>query len=272
MPTSHGVLVRRYDHHPALGRHQVLDARSLKYRQPHRGEALRPVAWEPDIPVLDQQNLLEQGILTSRLVPGATDADELGSCTANAAAVALSVLLSPTDLERAGLTLLHPGRDEEWAIRLYAEATRVDEFVPYQWPPADCGSSGLGVAKALQARGLIGSYTHALDADAIAAALQNGPVLLGLPWFNAWFSPGGDGFIDNIPYWRTSGLAGGHEVCAIALEDVAQDHAGRVIPERTVLRLRNSWGPSWGIGGDFFLRLSTYVALREQIDAIQLHA
>lgn len=272
MPTSHGVLVRRYDPHPALGRHQVLDARSLKHQTRHRGETLRAVQWQPAIPVLDQQNLSEQGIRTSLLVDGAPDVDALGSCTANAAAAALSVLLAPADRQRAGLTALHAGRDEEWAIRLYAEATLVDEYVPYQWPPADCGSSGLGVAKALHARGLIGSYTHALDADALATALQSGPVLLGLPWFNAWFTPGTDGFVDTVPNWRTSGLAGGHEVCAIALEDVAQDHAGRVIPERTVLRIRNSWGPSWGLGGDFLLRLSTYVALREQVDAIQLHA
>ncbi|WP_158824641.1 hypothetical protein [Streptomyces sp. NRRL F-5527] len=45
-----------------------------------------------------------------------------------------------------------------------------------------------------------------------------------------------------------------------------------MIPERTVLRLRNSWSRGWGHDGDFFLRLSTYVALREQIDAIRLHA
>ncbi|MDJ0464975.1 hypothetical protein [Streptomyces sp. H27-C3] len=272
MPTSHGVLVRRYDHHPALGRHQVLDARSLRHQTRHRGETLRTATWEPGIPVLDQQNLTAQGIRTSQLVTGAQDVDELGSCTANAAATALSVLLAPADLERAGLTPLHPGRTEEWAIRLYAEATLVDEYVPYQWPPADCGSSGLGVATALRARGLVGSYTHALNADALATALQSGPVLLGLPWFQGWFTPGADGFVDTVPYWRTSGLTGGHEVCAIALQDVAQDHAGRVIPERTVLRIRNSWGPSWGLGGDFLLRLSTYVALREQIDAIQLHA
>lgn len=144
--------------------------------------------------------------------------------------------------------------------------------MPYQWPPADSGSSGLGVARALKARGLIGSYPHALDADALAAALQDGPVLLGLPWFDAWFTPGDDGFVDTVPYWRTSGLVGGHEVCAIGLEDVAQYTDGRVIPERTVLRLRNSWGTSWGHADDFFLRLSTYVALREQVDAIQLHA
>ncbi|MFH8294957.1 hypothetical protein [Streptomyces sp. NPDC018059] len=271
MPTTHGVLVRRYDVHPALGRHQVLDARSLAYRQHYGGELLRPVRWQPAIPVLNQQNLIAQGICTSAVVPGAPDVDAVGSCTANAAAVALSVALDPADLEEAGL----PGDDaaeaERWALRLYAKATAVDEFVPYQWPPADSGSSGLGVARALKASGLITSYTHALDATALAAALQNGPVLVGLPWFNAWSTPGRDGFVDTVPYWRTSGLAGGHEVCATGLEEVAQYNSGRVIPERTVLRLRNSWGQDWGQGGDFFLHLSTYIALHEQVDAIQLH-
>lgn len=85
-----------------------------------------------------------------------------------------------------------------------------------------------------------------MEADALAAALQDGPVLLGLPWFNAWFTPGRDGFVDAVPYWRTSGLAGGHEVCAIGLEDVAQYPDGRVIPERTVLRLRATPGAGAG--------------------------
>ncbi|TQE33075.1 hypothetical protein [Streptomyces ipomoeae] len=272
MPVAHGVLIRRYDVHPSLGRHQVLDARSLAYRRRHRGEALRTVRWQPTIPVLNQQGLFAQGIRTSAVVAGADDVDAVGSCTANAAATALSVLLAPADLERAGLPTDDAAEAERWAIRLYSEATAVDEFLPYQWPPADSGSSGLGIARALKARGLIGSYTHVLDADALAAALQDGPVLLGLPWFDAWFTPGDDGFVDTVPYWRTSGLAGGHEVCAIGLEDVAQYTDGHVIPERTVLRLRNSWGTSWGHAGDFFLRLSTYVALREQVDAIQLHA
>ncbi|PZT71495.1 hypothetical protein [Streptomyces sp. AC1-42T] len=271
MPTTDGVLVRHYTPHPALGRHQVLDARSLAYRRHHRGEALRAVRWQPTIPVLNQQDLYAQGIRTSAVVPGAHDVDAVGSCTANAAAAALSVLLGPDAFDRADLPTTDAVQAEIWAIRLYAEATAVDEFVPYQWPPADSGSSGLGVARALKSRGLISSYTHALNSDTLAAALQEGPVLLGLPWFNAWFTPGPNGFVDSVPYWRTSGLAGGHEVCAIGLEQVAQYPDGRVIPERTVLRLRNSWGPEWGHDGDFLLRLSTYVALRKQIDAIQLH-
>ncbi|MER0443008.1 hypothetical protein ABR738_00205 [Streptomyces sp. Edi4] len=271
MPTTHGVLVRHYDPHPALGRHQVLDARSLRFRHRATRDTLHPVSWQPTIPVLDQQNLQAQHIRTSQLVDGTPDVDALGSCTANAAAAALSIVLDAPRLAAAGLTP-DARAAEEWAIRLYADATAADEFTAWQWPPNDAGSSGLGAARALHSRGLIGSYTHILDADALASALQSGPVLLGLPWYDAWFTPGTDAFVDTVPYWRTSGLAGGHEVCALALEEVAQDASGRVIPERTVLRARSSWGTAWGDGGDFRLRLSTYNALRDQIDAIQLHA
>lgn len=272
MPTTRGGLVRHYTPHPALGRHQVLDPRSLAYRRHRSGRTLRAVRWQPTIPVLNQQDLYAQGINASAVVPGAADADAIGSCTANAAAAALSVLLDPEDLARAGLPADDAVEAERWALRLYAEATTIDQYLPYEWPPADSGSSGLGVARALKARGLIGSYSHVLDADALADALQDGPVLLGTPWFSAWFTPADDGFVDTIPAWPASGVAGGHEVCAVGLEEVAQLPDGRADPERTVLRLRNSWGPDWGRGGDFFLRLSTYVALRAQIDAIQLHA
>jgi hypothetical protein len=92
-----------------------------------------------------------------------------------------------------------------------------------------------------------------------------------VPWFQAWFTPDADGFVDSGD-WIASPLAGGHEILAIGLDAVAQRPDGRVIPEQTVVRLRNSWNTTWGLDGEFRLRLSTYVKLRQHIDAIQLKA
>ncbi len=267
---QHGSLVHSYDHHPRLGRHQVLDSRSLDWLHSHDGAALKPAEHEPRVPVLDQEDLTAQGIRVSQVVAGATDADALGSCTGNAGTAAVSALLSPEQAKAAGLDYSSSKAAEEWAIGLYAQATGLDQ-APGTFPPDDSGSSGLGIAKALKQRRLISSYTHATTATALASLLQNGTVLLGVPWFQAWFDPDTGGFIDRGD-WASSPLAGGHEICVTALEDVATDRHGQVVPEGTVIRFRNSWGASWGDHGEGRMSLATYQELRRYIDAIQLHA
>lgn len=269
---THGTLLHRYQPTDVrLGRHHRLDARSLNFLHRHDPKTvLRPVRHDIPIPILDQEDLDTQGIDTSALVPGAQRVTALGSCTANAGTAALAFLLGPGRLAEVGLSATDPVACERFAICLYHEET-VDDELPGEWPPDDTGSSGLGIARALKARGLIGGYVHATNADDLASLLQNGPVLLGVPWFQAWFTPDTDGFIDSGD-WEASEFAGGHEVLAIGLDAVAQTPDGSVIPEETVVRCRNSWGTAWGLSGEFRLRLSTYVALRRYIDAIQLRA
>nr|WTB35205.1 hypothetical protein OG781_42245 [Streptomyces sp. NBC_00830] len=270
MPLDHGTLVHRYTHHSRLGRHQVLDARSLEWLHTHTGGTLQPAGHTPRIPVLDQEDLLAQGIRVSGVVAGGEDVDALGSCTGNAGAAAVSVLLDDEQARLAGLDLSSAKRAEEWAIGLYAQATGLDVFDGV-FPPDDTGSSGLGIAKALKRRGLVGHYRHATTATALASLLQAGPVLFGVPWFKAWFEPDRHGFVDHGD-WAASPVAGGHEICVIALEQVVQDHAGRIEPESTVIRFRNSWSSSWGDHGDGLMTLATYQQLRRHADAIQLRS
>jgi hypothetical protein len=269
---THGTLVHRYQPTDVrLGRHRRLDARSLDYLHQHDlKQALHTVRHEIPIPILDQEDLDVQGIDTSVLVPGAAKVTALGSCTANAGTAALAFLLGAAGLAEVGLSATDPVACERFAICLYHEETVNDEF-PGQWPPDDTGSSGLGISRALKKRRLIGGYVHATTADALCSLLQKGPVLFGTPWLNAWFNPDANGFIDS-GNWQSSGIAGGHEIIAIGIDEIAQDAHGHVIPEKTVLRFRNSWSRGWGLQGEFRMRLSTYVALRREIDAIQLRA
>jgi hypothetical protein len=262
--------IKRYDVTGQLGRHLVLDPRSLAYRRRYDGGPLHPTAWQPKIPVLDQQDLLGQGIRTSLLAPGAPDVDALGSCTANAATALVSVLHDTETLTAKGLDVSDPLAAEEWAIGLYSDATRHDQWLDQQWPSDDCGSSGLGVAKALRSRGLIDQYGHATTAAELCALLQTGPVLMGMPWYQAFFEPSGaHAVLDDIPGWQDSPVAGGHEVCITALESAVTDPDGHLVLEQTVLRVRNSWSASWGDAGEFRMSLALYQALRDEIDLVQ---
>lgn len=270
---AHGVLIRTYPVHPRLGRIQVRDPRSLTYRAPYNGRTLREVTWTPRIPVLDQERYLAQGIHTSKLLPGAGDVDALGSCTGNAGTAALSVALTAQQCTAAGLDLTDAVAAEEFAIRLYAEATTQDEWLTEQWPPTDCGSSGLGVARALKARGLIDRYVHATSAEELCGLLQDGPVMVGMPWYQAFFEPNRRHFVDTRG-WQRSAVAGGHEVCVIAIERLALTSVGMVDLTRTVLRIRNSWSAAWGDEGTFLIHASTLYGpqLCPQLDALQLIA
>lgn len=260
--------IRQYDVHPALGRHLVLDPRSLAYRRRYTGEPIKPVEWSPKVPVLDQQDLLAQGIHTSQLAEGVDDVDALGSCTANAATALISTIRTNRDLAAAGLDVTDPAAAETWAIGLYSDATHRDQWHDAAWPSQDCGSSGLGVAKALRHRGLVDQYGHATNAQELGALLQVGPALMGLVWLDAFFSPGPDGFIDADPNWAASTVAGGHEVCLTAIEDVAFNTNG-TLADSTVLRFQNSWGSNWGSAGSGRLTVGTYRVLRDQVDIIQ---
>jgi hypothetical protein len=263
------LTIHQYDVRPHLGRHLVLDPRSLAYRRTYQGDPLHPVEWAPKLPVLDQQNLTAQNIRTSDLFEAVDDVDALGSCTGNAAAAAVSVLHPADHLAAAGLDITDPAAAQRWAIGLYSDATHRDEWLQWAWPTVDCGSSGLGVAKALRGRGLIDQYGHATTAEELCQLLQTGPVLMGMPWHAAFSDTGDrDGFIDAIPGWLASPVEGGHEVCITALEAVALDD-GELLPDHTVLRFRNSWGTGWGDRGEGRMRLTTYLTLRSEIDLVQ---
>ena len=261
--------ITQYNVTGSLGRHRVLDPRSLAYRRAYSGETIRTVEWAPKVPVLDQQNLAAQGIKTSELFNGVDDVDALGSCTANAATACLSVLLSADACMAAGLDTTDAVAAERFAIGLYADATTADEWLDYAWPSDDCGSSGLGVTKALRRRGLIDQYGHATTAEELCMLLQTGPVLMGMPWHDDFSSPvSSTALLDEIPNWQSSPVVGGHEVLITALESVAEIE-GEFSYAHTVIRVVNSWSRSWGDEGSFRMSLNLYSQLRGEIDLVQ---
>jgi hypothetical protein len=243
-----GYLYLKYDEavHEGmrLGRNMWLDARSLAHMVENdvreMGQPLRSQQWERVLAVLDQGHL--------------------GSCTGNAGTGALG---TQPFYGAVGHTVLPPPGDaaaaEEFAVRLYADATVVDGY-PGTYPPDDTGSSGLAICKVLKSRGTINGYRFAQSAYGFLRLLQNGPVLQGMPWYNAFFTPDPQGFIDSDSNWPSSGVAGGHEVEAVGVElDTSNAF-------NSVITYVNSWGTGWGDSGRFKMRLRTY----DQLDGIDL--
>ncbi len=245
-------------------------------------EPLKEVLWEIPIPVLDQEDLFAQGINTAVLIPGAGATDALGSCVANASTAHLSQVLNTAGKEiartgiSAGATVnlspADPIEDEEFAIVAYHLITDQTGDPGQEWPPTDCGSSGLFACQEFERLGLISSYRTAHDPQSLVSLLQKGSVIQGTPWFNAWMTPDSNGFVDGdgsrdaLEVAIQSGVAGGHETCIFGVIQLAFLQPGVVDPAKTVLKVRNSWSGNWGGGGCFLLHLSTLAMLGNYAD------
>ncbi|WP_345486104.1 C1 family peptidase, partial [Planotetraspora phitsanulokensis] len=167
-------------------------------------------------------------------------------CTGFAATGALA---SQPYYSAAGQRAIGDQDPSEFARSLYSDATLADTW-PGSWPPEDTGSSGLAICKVLKSRGTITSYRWATTAKGLLRLLQDGPVLMGMPWYSDFFEPDVEGFVDYGP-WRGSDLAGGHEVEVVGCQ-VDQDDLSA-----SVLTIANSWSTSWGDAGYFRMRLGT---------------
>jgi hypothetical protein len=261
-----------------FGRYAVAEPPRFDLMHFHDGSELREVDHEPPVPCLDQEDLHAQGISVSELVPGAQDADALGSCTANATTVSLA------ERWKAASGTLPPGitgdavNDEEWAIRFYHACTGQTGDPSQEWPPTDCGSTGLYCCQELIRQKLIGSYKTASTPQNLVSLLQAGTVIQGTPFFNSWMEPDASAFVDGdgsteaLQVAISSGVAGGHETCISAIEKLTLDGTGQVVPQETVLRVRNSWSSSWADNGSFRIHLSTLAMLGPNCDFKQFVA
>lgn len=259
MLVSSGRLLHRFDEfvreeRPRLGRHLELDARSLEHTVENELAALHPPTIKPaeHLPAIVT---LDQG--------------RIGACTGNAGAYAVSALygsarIPAVTLDGDHLSSYDGGMDERFAVELYHDATLVDGLQEPPYPPDDRGSTGLGVCRALKRAGLVGGYQWATTTRGFGLLLQRQGVMMGLPWFEAFFDPDAHGFIDS-GQWEVSPIAGGHEVYVEALE--AWNDRG---PRRSVIRFHNSWSDHWGDHGCGRMTLATYEALIQQVDLKQL--
>jgi len=86
----------------------------------------------------------------------------------------------------------------------------------------------------------IGSYWRVRDLNELRLALQDGPVVIGIPCFDEIFDPGPSGFIP-LPA-DTSSNSGWHAVCAVGMND-----------RYKLIKFKNSWSIFWGERGYGYL-------------------
>ena len=128
--------------------------------------------------------------------------------------------------------------------RIYQEAKRQDE-----WPGEDYdGSSVNGACRAARKLGFIESWEWSFDLGTILAGLGYvGPCVIGMPWFEGMDEP------DRFGIVRPTGkIVGGHAI---------EGGGTRVVNGTKCIRLPNSWGPEWGVGGDCFMPVDEFAKL-----------
>lgn len=151
---------------------------------------------------------------------------------------------------------------EPQAVGLYSAATRLDDDgIATVYPPDDTGTSGVGIAKAMQAAGIIGAYDWTFTFEAFLAVLQIRAVMLGTNWYRSMFDPNASGVV-------TIGRGdvdpdGGHAYLGLAI-DWTRERIG----------CQNHWTADWGIKiggrpGRFWLPFATAERLlSEQGDSL----
>jgi hypothetical protein len=149
----------------------------------------------------------------------------------------------------------HKEIDNTWAREVYKAAQKIDE-----WPGESYeGTSVLAGAKVLKTRGFYSEYRWAFGVEDAARAIGYlGPVVFGTVWLDGMSNPRPSGLLE-----VTGRVAGGHGWLGRGVRMRAV-LPGEGLKPIEVVRARQSWGPDWGAGGDFFIRLDDLDRLLNQ--------
>jgi hypothetical protein len=152
-------------------------------------------------------------------------------------------LTRPASLKLSPNTL---AAGNKYGFDVYHRAQQLDE---YKDTPPEEGSSVNGGALAMRERKLIQAWAWASSVDdVIDALITTGPVVVGTNWLEKMFNPGEHGILN------VSGrVAGGHCYC---LTGFAPSYYGS-----PAVRMRQSWGVSWGLKGAAWIRTADFARL-----------
>ncbi len=131
---------------------------------------------------------------------------------------------------RAGPTTVTTGPA---AATIYAEAQKRDEWEGESYG----GTSVRAGAKYLQELGFVAEYRWAFTLEDVRRTLALGPMVFGISWHQDMMETDRAGFIH-----ATGPVIGGHAIRCVGWSD-----------KKKAVRLRNSWGKSFGQAGRCWL-------------------
>ena len=218
-----------------LGRHYLHDSRSLAYLVPELPQAaLSAVLWTRNIPILDQ--------------------GQVGSCTTNAGVGCLGTDPLYGALPPGSGADGKPLLDEPLAVNMYSEEEQDLDGSPF--PPTDDGGDGTTTCKIMVRRKFSGGFLHCTSIASMQSALQKGPLMIGINWYDSMDSPSSSGLITISPGAQ---VRGGHEL-----------ELRGVDPAAFLFKGDNSWSEGWGDHGSFEIAFATMDRLlSEQGDCTQ---
>jgi len=138
------------------------------------------------------------------------------------------------------------------SVRWYKRAQRVDEWPGDKYDGTSV-NAGMKVGRSF---GWWDSWRWAFGLDDARAAIQLGPLVIGVPWRSSMYATGPDGVVD----------AGGSEVgghCLVVTAWVT-DYAGH----GPGFWWRNSWGAEYGIRGDAFVPEPVFASLIAEVGEV----
>lgn len=139
-----------------------------------------------------------------------------------------------------------------FALNLYHSAQKIDEWEG----EAYSGTSVLAGAKVAKMGGYITEYRWAFSIDDVLNALATvGPVVFGIPWLESMYETLPGGLVE-----VSGSKVGGHAITATGYgtKDFPSTDPNSKSSKRRedVIRWRNSWGPTYGVKGDGYIRIA----------------
>lgn len=146
--------------------------------------------------------------------------------------------------------------DNAFALQIYNRAKQLDPWAGEDYE----GTSVLAGAKATQehlnSAGIpyIGSYRWAFGIqDVLRVISYAGPVVLGIDWYYDMYTPDANNYIT-----PTGDVVGGHCILAkhqkiVKLDPNKPADFLNLDQDKSHVRLHNSWGRGYGLGGDAFI-------------------
>jgi len=135
---------------------------------------------------------------------------------------------------------------EATALGVYNQAKKIDEFPGEDYE----GTSVLAGAKVVQSTGFMTGYRWAFGIqDVIDTLIAHGPVVLGIPWYDSMYETRPSGLID-----VSGNIVGGHCILATGYNPKKRFLKEGLGNTFEVIKLRNSWGSDYGVGGDGWIK------------------